>query len=53
VSGWDWFAVAVLAGAVIVDVAFDQLRARRRRNLQDVYEAEEHRRLMREIRRLP
>jgi hypothetical protein len=53
VSGWDWFVIAVLAGAVIVDVVFDQLRARRRRRLADDYDAEEHRRLMHELRRQP
>lgn len=52
-SGADWLAVTLLAGAVIVDVAIDRLRAGRRRNVTDDHDAEAHRRLMHEIRRLP
>jgi hypothetical protein len=52
-SGVDWLAVALLAGAVIIDVAIDQLRERIARRRHDAYERDSHHRLMHEIRRLP
>jgi hypothetical protein len=58
VSGADWLAVALLAGAVIIDVAFDRLRARRRRRIDAPCECwwcsqtRQHRR-DRELGRLP
>ena len=52
-SGWDYLAVILLAGFLIVTVAFDQLRARRGRNINDDYDQRSHHALMREIRRQP
>jgi hypothetical protein len=48
VTGTDWIVVAVMLGAVAAAIVFDRLLARR----HDV-DAEDHRRLMHEIRRQP
>ena len=57
-TGADWLVVALLVGAVIVDIAIDQARARRRRRSDEpcqcwwCSQTRQHRR-DRELGRLP
>ena len=48
-SGADWFAVAVMAGALVATFVWDWLTSRRRHD----YDAASHRRLMGELERQP
>jgi hypothetical protein len=52
-SGWDYLAVCVLGGFVIIVCCLDWLRTRRHQHLHDLDDEQRHRQLMSEIRRLP
>jgi hypothetical protein len=53
VSGADYLAITLLAGFVIITLVVDWARERIARHRREGYEAEEHRQLMRELRRQP
>lgn len=52
-NGRDWLTVAVLALVLVASIGLDVVRRRMDRRAADRVDSAEHRRLMREIGRLP